>query len=139
MSYTQNPYMPKVRRDAAHMVKLGFSTAEVGRRYGVGSSTICKWVKKAQQYGYHPIPTQSSKPHAHPHQLSNKVIRSIVSKRHERGACAEVLHHQLNESGINTSLSSVKRTLDRCGLLKKTISLETISSSCRQTISSKTR
>lgn len=119
MSYTQNPYMPKVRRDAAHMVKLGFSTAEVGRRYGVGSSTICKWVKKAQQYGYHPIPTQSSKPHAHPHQLSNKVIRSIVSKRHERGACAEVLHHQLNESGINTSLSSVKRTLDRCGLLKK--------------------
>ncbi len=119
MAYTKNPYMPKVRRDAAAMVHRGYTPTEVGRRFGVGSSTISKWVKKAQQIGLHPIPTSSSKPKSNPNALSPEVVRQIVTLRLATGRCAEVLHKQLENMGIIVSLSSVKRTLDRHHLLKK--------------------
>lgn len=62
--------MPKVRRDAALVVKQGHSKEEVGRRFGVGSSTIHKWVTKSEKYGTHVIPTLSSKP-----KTSSKTIK----------------------------------------------------------------
>lgn len=119
MSYTKNPHMPNVRRDATDMVRRGFSKEEVGRRYGVGSSTICKWVKKAKVWGYGPIPTLSSKPKHHPNQLSNDLVWKIFQTRIKNRRCAEVVHQELLNQGIKVSLSSVKRTLDRTGLLKK--------------------
>ncbi len=111
--------MPRVRRAAADMVRRGFSTREAGRRFGVGSSTVSKWVKKAQACGYVPIPTLSSRPKHHPKELDAGKIRKIVSKRLERNRCAEVVHAELERDGVAVSLSSVKRTLDRRGLLKK--------------------
>lgn len=54
------------------MVHRGHTPTEVGRWFGVGSSTICKWVKKAKKYGYGTIPTLSSRPKHHPRQLSEK-------------------------------------------------------------------
>lgn len=111
--------MPRVRRDAADMVRRGHSKEEVARRYGVGSSTICKWVKKAKVYGYNPIPTLSSKPKHHPDQLSNELVWKIFQQRIKNKRCAEVVHQELINQGIATSLSSVKRTLDRHGLLNK--------------------
>lgn len=111
--------MPKVRQDAAMMVYKGFSPTEVGRRFGVGSSTVCKWVKKAKLYGYHPIPTLSSKPKHHPKQLSDEKVNRIVDVRLERNRCSEVVHETLLQEGLEISLSSVKRTLERHYLLKK--------------------
>lgn len=119
MSYTKNPYMPRVRRDAADMVRRGLSKEEVGRRFGVGSSTICKWYEKSKKIGFHPIPTKSSKPKHHPKQLSDDLVWKIFQTRIKNGRCAEVVHQELMDQGIKTSLSSVKRTLDRQGLLKK--------------------
>lgn len=119
MSYTNNPNIPKVRRDAAEMVRRGYTPTEVGRRYGVGSSTICKWVKKANKYGYHPIPTLSSRPKRHPRQLKDDLMWKIFHQRMKTKRCAEVIHKELKNDGIIVSLSSVKRTLDRSGLLKK--------------------
>jgi transposase InsO family protein len=111
--------MPKVRRDAADMVHRGFTPTEVGRRFGVGSSTICKWVKKAKVLGYHLIPTLSSRPKHHPKELNNDLVWKIFQQRMKTKRCAEVIHRELENQGIKTSLSSVKRTLDRTGLLKK--------------------
>ena len=111
--------MPKVRRDAAMMVYQGSTPTEVGRRFGVGSSTICKWVKKLKEIGNHPIPTKSSRPKHHPQELSPEVVWKIFHKRMERNRCAEVVHKELANEGVRVSLSSVKRTLDRTGLLKK--------------------
>lgn len=119
MSYTLNPNMPKVRRDAADMVRRGYTPTQVGKRYGVGSSTICKWVKKANKYGYYPIPTLSSKPKRHPKQLSNELVWKIFHQRMKTKRCAEVVYEELKNQGVKVSLSSVKRTLDRSGLLKK--------------------
>lgn len=112
--------MPKVRQQAAWMVQYkGCTPTEVGRRFGVGSSTICKWVKKANKYGYHPIPILSSKPKYHPKQLKNELVWKIFHQRIKTKRCAEVIHQELKNDGIEVSLSSVKRTLDRSGLLKK--------------------
>ena len=117
--YTKNPYMPKVRRDAAAMVRHGHSPTEAGRRFGVGSSTVCKWVKKAERYGFHPIPTLSARPKQHPRALDPALVDAIADKRLALRRSAEVVHRALAEEGIVVSLSSVKRTLDRKLLLKK--------------------
>lgn len=119
MAYTKNPHMPKVRQEAADMVRRGYSPAEVGRRYGVGDSTIAKWVKKAKTYGYHPIPTLSSRPKHHPKELASDLVWKIFQQRLKTKRCAEVIQRELGNQGVAVSLSSVKRTLDRNGLLKK--------------------
>jgi transposase len=111
--------MPNVRRDAADMVRKGFSKEEVGRRFGVGSSTICKWVKKAKVLGYRAIPTRSSRPKHHPKQLDEKIVRRIVALRLKTKRTSEVVHQHLLNEGIKVSLNSVRRTIDRHGLMKK--------------------
>lgn len=101
------------------MVYKGFTPTEVGRRFGVGSSTVCKWSKKATVYGYHPIPTLSSRPKHHPRQIRDELVWKIFHQRLKTRRCAEVIHRELQNQKVSVSLSSVKRTLDRMGLLKK--------------------
>ena len=78
-----------------------------------------KWVEKAKKIGYHPIPTQSSRPESHPKQLKKETVRKIVEKRLQRNRYAEAVHKELLNDGVVVSLSSVKRTIDRQGLMKK--------------------
>lgn len=111
--------MPKVRRDACEMVRRGATCAEAARRYGVGSSVLSKWMKKAKVYGLHPIPTLSSKPKHHPHQLPDDIVDQIVDTRIKYNRCSEVVHKHLKLEGVQVSLSSVKRTLERNFLIKK--------------------
>lgn len=111
--------MPRVRRDAAAMVGKGYTVTQVAHRYGVGTSTISKWVKKAKVYGHVPIPTHSSRPKHHPKQLSADLVWKIFRKRLRTKRCAEVVHQELANEGIRVSLPSVKRTIDRMGLTKK--------------------
>src|ERR1700683_3646250 len=120
MAYTKNPHLPRIRREAAHLVVYhGWSTRKVARHTGFNQSTIVRWATQAQKVGFRPIPTRSSKPKRHPQQLSDDLVRRIVAKRFELKRSAEVIHFALKEEGVSVSLSSVKRTLDRHGLLKK--------------------
>ena len=119
MAYTTDPRAPKVRRDAAAMVGRGYTVTQVANRYGVGTSTISKWVKKAKVIGHHPIPTRSSRPHHHPKQLSDELIWKIYHQRLLSKRCAEVIHQELANIGVSVSLPSVKRTIDRLGLTTK--------------------
>lgn len=118
MAYTNNPNAPKVRRDAAAFArKNGVRTAAL--RYGVSPGTITKWVQRAKVLGEHPIPTRSSRPKSHPKQLSDELVWKIFHTRIKVKRSAEVIHKILEDDGVVISLSSVKRTLDRSGLLKK--------------------
>lgn len=119
MAYTKNPYLPKVRQDAADLVRRGWGVRRVARYVGVSPGTVCKWVKKARLYGYKPIPTLSCRPNTHPKQLTKELIAKIVLKRQTIKRSAEVIHRELINEGVRLSLSSVKRTLDRLNLLKK--------------------
>jgi transposase InsO family protein len=120
MPYTTNPNMPSIRKEAAQLlVRKKWSTRKVARHFGFNQSTIVRWFKKSKKYGYHLIPTLSSKPKHHPKELSNDLVWKIFHQRLKTKRCAEVIHQELINQGTKISLSSVKRTLDRTGLLKK--------------------
>lgn len=119
MSYTTNPSLPKVRQQAAELVRRGWSARKVGRYLGFHHTAVMKWVKKAKVVGYHPIQTTSSRPHHHPKQLSAELVWKIFHKRLQIKRCADVVYEELKNEGVKVSLSSVKRTLDRTGLLNK--------------------
>jgi transposase InsO family protein len=118
MAYTINPHAPKVRRDAVVFANThGVRTA--ARRYGVSPGTISKWSKLAKLVGLHPIPTRSSRPKMSPRALDKELVNKIIDKRLLLKRSAEVVHRALREDGVEVSLMSVKRTLDRGVYLKK--------------------
>lgn len=122
MPYSTNPHIPKVRAQAVMLVKNeGWSTRQAARHFGVSHSTIVRWMKKAPEDAMriHEIPTISSRPKSHPKATNQRIIDRIVEIRRQRGRCAQVIHAQLEREGIKVSLSTVKRTLERKGLLKK--------------------
>jgi len=120
MSYTSNPYIAKVRRDAVHLVKYeGWSMRKVARRFGVEPSTISRWCRHVCGTGTHPIPTRTSRPHSSPNALPKEIVEAILKKRIGRRRCGQHIHHELVQEGVEVSLSSVHRTLDRLGLTKK--------------------
>ena len=101
------------------MLQTGKSTREVARYFGYNQSSIVRWAKKAEIRNVGAIPTLSSRPHISPLALPEEVVRTIISKRLERNRCGQVIHQALLQSGVSVSLSSVQRTIDRCGLTKK--------------------
>lgn len=118
MPYTQNPYQPRLRRDVATYARR-YGVRPASRHFGIPPGTIAKWVYKAKIYGIHPIPTRSSRPHSHPKQLLRSVVQRIIALRLETRRTSEVVHAMLKNEGMNTSLNSVRRTIDRHGLMKK--------------------
>lgn len=120
MAYTSNPHIGKVRRDAVALVKQEhWSMRKAALRYGVQPSTISRWCKKDVWGGAHEILTRSSRPKHHPKSLPRYVVKEIIKERVGRRRCAEHVFHALKNRGVTVSLSSVKRTLDRCNLTKK--------------------
>ena len=117
--YTNNANMPKLRQQAAELVRRGWSARKVGRYLGYHHTAVMRWVKKSRIIGYHPIPTESSRPDSHPHQLNKSMVNKIIETRLSIKRCAEVVHRELFNQNIVVSLSSVKRTLDRHYLLNK--------------------
>ena len=119
MPYTINPHMPRIRREAAQLVRKGWSTRKVARHFGFSQSVIVKWFTKSKTLGYHAIPTQSSRPKHHPKELKQDIVKKILEIRLQRRRTSEVVHRELLNQGIRVSLNSVRRTIDRHGLMKK--------------------
>lgn len=120
MAYTNNPNLPRVRMQAVMLVRQGWSIRRVSRHMGFHHTAIMKWIKKAEPLrSGAPIPTESSRPYHHPNELSKDIIDKIVKIRLKHNRCAEVVYQELLNQGISVSLSSVKRTLERQGLIRK--------------------
>lgn len=119
MPYTINPHMPRIRREAAQLVHKGWSTRKVARHFGFSQSVVVKWAKKAKILGVHPIPTESSRPKHHPKELKENVVQKILEFRLKTNRTSEVIHEMLKQEKIKVSLNSVRRTIDRHGLMKK--------------------
>ena len=101
------------------MVRRGASVREVARHFGFSHSAVVKWCAKAKQRGYGSIPTRSSRPKTSPNALPRNIVSDIIDERVGRRRCAEHVYYALKNRGVDVSLSSVKRTLDRCYLTKK--------------------
>lgn len=123
MAYSKNPHLPWVRMRAVVLVRQGWSIRKTARYLGYHRTAVMKWCKKADQLripnARYVIPTKSSRPHSHPNKLKPEIVDAIIKQRKKNNRCAEVVHQELLNKGVSVSLSSVKRTLDRNGLLKK--------------------
>ena len=118
--YTNNQQMPKIRMEAVRLVKYrGWSTRKVARHFGFTQSAIVKWCAKDPTGGWRRIPTESSRPHHHPKQLQDDVVQKIIRIREKTKRTSEVVHQELLNQGVKVSLNSVRRTIDRAGLMKK--------------------
>lgn len=116
--YTNNPKMPKIRRDAVLFAKK-YGVRTSARHFGFSPGAIVAWRKKAKVEGLHPIPTLSSRPKHSPRALKRSLVTLIIDKRLALNRSAEVVQKSLAEDGVIVSLMSVKRTLDRAHLTKK--------------------
>ncbi len=119
MPYTINPQMPKLRARAVNMVRAGKSISEVARYFGYSKGAVSKWNQKVPPGGVREIPTRSSRPHHHPRELSEEIVKAIVACRKKYKRCSDVIHQHLIKDGIRVCLNSVKRKLDDAGLIKK--------------------
>lgn len=115
MAYTSNPKAPRLRAKAVNMVRAGKKVSEVARYFGYTS----KWCKKMRKEGSWIIPTDSSRPHHHPHALSEEKVDKIIAYKKKYKRCSEVIHQYLLNDGVVVSLSSVRRKTDKAGLIKK--------------------
>lgn len=119
MPYTTNPNLPRVRMRAVELVRSGWSVREAAKHFGYAHNTILNWLKIPPEYGERNalvIPTRSSRPLHHPAELAPEIVCRILELRAERNQCAEIIHWRLSQEGISISVSSVKRTLKRCGI-----------------------
>ena len=119
MAYTTNPKMPRLRAKAVDMVRSGKSMSEVARHFGYTKGAVSKWCAKTPLGGAHEIPTESSRPHHHPNELSEDVVEKIIKCKKKYDRCSEIIHQYLKNDGIAVSLNSVRRKIDQAGLMRK--------------------
>ena len=118
--YTNNPFLPKVRRAAVNdVVYCHLSYSQAALKYGTGKSTICKWMKKASPDHRVFIETLSSRPHRHPAQISPEIVARVIELRQQLNRCAPIIQAYLQKEGITISLASVGRILKRKKLVRK--------------------
>jgi transposase len=120
MSYVTSPFAPKARWEAINLVrKRGFTKAQAARHVGVHRSTIGRWLKKAQGLdGHSYLRNASARPKTSPGALDRQTVNQICILRRTLRRCAPVIWAHLAELGVVVSLSSVKRTLKRQGLIR---------------------
>lgn len=119
MSYSKNPNLPRVRMKAVLLVRKGWSIRKAARYFGFSHGALVNWLKRAPNDGRSTIPTLPSCPKSHPNQLKQEKVDAIVKQRKKHNRCAEIVHRELLNQGIAVSLSSVKRTLKREGLIRR--------------------
>ena len=105
---------------AIRMLSSGKSTREVARYFGYNQSTIVRWNKRRNEVWHaQELPTRSSRPKTSPRRISREIEAKIIATRKETKRCSEVVYEYLKLEGMDVSLSTVKRVLNRYGCLNK--------------------
>lgn len=144
MSYSSNPLLPKARADAVRLVVVDHLPISIAaRKSGVHRSTLWRWLRQWNELNKHVqltndnrpsrvsrntfrlaactwrIPTKSSRPHGCKHAVAATVIERIRYYRNRYGRCATIVHAYCQREGMQVSLATVRRVLDRLGLIAK--------------------
>ena len=101
MSYSNNPLLPKARRQAVKLVlKEGFSITTAAKKSGIHRSTLHRWLVKAQNlHKVTGIHTRSSRPKSCPWQLGKKIVCRVLELRKQHQRCGKVIHALLLRQG----------------------------------------
>lgn len=143
MSYSINPNLPKARAKALkELIIEEKPLSVVANRNGIHRTTLYRWFLKWKLINHiglenhgrpsRPIgkkfklsgcvwniPTKSSAPKTHPHQIDETIVKRVLELRTQNERCSEIIWHDLKQEGIVISLSSVKRILERHRKLNK--------------------
>ncbi len=149
MSYSSNPLLPKARADAVRLLVLEqLPLTLAARKSGIHRTTLWRWKRQWNELNAHVqltndnrpnqsqerrtpvstfrlaactwrIPTRSSRPRSCKHAVSATVVDRIRYYRRRYGRCAAIVHAYCIQEGTFVSLSTVRRVLDRLGLLAK--------------------
>ena len=144
MSYSSNPLLPKARADAVRLLVLEqLPVGVAARKSGIHRSTLWRWHQQWLELNQNVqltndnrpgravgskfrlaactwrIPTHSSRPHSCKHAVSQAVVERIAYWRKYKGRCAVVVHAHCVREGTLVSLATVRRVLDRLGLIAK--------------------
>ena len=111
--------MPRIRRDAARLVRKGWSARKVGRYFGFHHTAVMKWVAKARMLGDIPIPTKSSEPKRKWRKTRPELEEEVVALRRKTGRCTEAILLMLKREGVSLPKTTIHRILDRNHCLKK--------------------
>lgn len=111
--------MPRIRREAADLVRRGWSARRVGRHLGYHHTAVMKWVRKAKLIGRVVIPTESSRPKTSPRKVNPEIKKEVIRLRMETKRCTEAIHLMMLRNNFQVSRNTVHRILDRGGFLKK--------------------
>jgi transposase InsO family protein len=116
MAYSNNIYLPNVRRTAVNLVfQDGWSVASCARYIGVHRSTIWRWCHRPGATDQRiKLVNRSCRPHSHPKQLAECIIQRILELRWQLKRCSVIIHAVLCREGCKVSLVSVGRVLARC-------------------------
>jgi len=144
MSYSSNPLLPKARADAVRLlIEQQLPVTVAARKSGIHRSTLWRWKQRWDKLNEHVqltndnrpqrtvgskfrlaackwhIATKSSRPHSCKHAVAAVVVDRIQYYRQRYGRCAVIVHAYCQKEGTLVSLSTVRRVLNRLGLLTK--------------------
>ena len=146
MSYSSNPLLPKARAQAVRLVvEQGVPLSIAARRSGVHRTTLWRWLRKWRSLNQYVqltndnrprrnpgsqkpssfrlaactwrIPTDSSRPHFFGRAVPATVVDRIRYYRTKYNRCATIVHAYCKQEGTKVSLSTVRRVLNRLGLV----------------------
>jgi len=142
MSYSSNPLLPKARAQAVRLVvEDGLPLVVAARKSGIHRTTMWRWYKRWLELNQNVqlsndnrpyraagskfrlaackwlIPTRSSRPNTFGREISNQAVERIKYYRQRYDRCATIVHAYCIQEGTIVSLSTVRRTLYRLGLV----------------------
>jgi transposase InsO family protein len=146
MGYSSNPLLPNARAQAVRLVvEQGVSLSIAARRCGVHRTTLWRWLRKWRSLNQYiqltndnrprrssdkqkpssfrlsackwRIPTDSSRPHFFGRAVPSTVVERIRYYRTKYNRCAAIVHAYCKQEGTKVSLSTVRRVLNRLGLV----------------------
>lgn len=91
MSYTTNPQMPRLRARAVNMERAGKTGSEAARYFGYTKGAVSKCCNKMSNGGSWTIPTESSRPHHHPNELTAKRTSKIIEYKIKYRRCSKLV------------------------------------------------
>ena len=135
MPWRETDAMKEKRSFIDKMLKEDKPFRELCREYGISEKTGYKWRKRFYEQGYAGLEEESRAPREHPNTIDGDTAAELIRLRLAHPSWGakklQVLYQRAHPNQLLPSMSSVNRTIEKAGLLrKKRIHKASITSDC---------